>query len=160
MNNSFVKQSHTDLSLKPPNCEVKGIKGSVISPHMIKMGFAAPGSHGYTVKELIRSVYGREIPEGQLNDTVCFHVVLRCSGVLQHGKAGRILTLCLVAMLFSCCIWHLAVMESTWSIWRLGDAAWLFQSPVTSVHSLMFPVMFQSNLPLPSLHFSPLIKLG
>lgn len=99
-----MEQSHTDLRLKSPNCEVKGIKGSGISPNMINTGFVAPGSHGYTVKELIRAVYGREIPAGQLSDSVCFHVVLRCHGVLQRGKAGSTLTLCLVPLLFSCCI--------------------------------------------------------
>lgn len=39
-----------DLRLKSPNCEMKGIKGSVFSPNMINMGFSAPGSHGYTVQ--------------------------------------------------------------------------------------------------------------
>lgn len=39
-----------DLRLKSPNCEVKGIKESVFSPNVINAGFAAPGSHGYTVQ--------------------------------------------------------------------------------------------------------------
>lgn len=60
-------------------------------------------------------------------DIVHFHVVLRCSGVLQHGKAGRTLTLCLVPVLFAA--------SDTWP-WQgvhgvSGGWVVQFQSPVT-----------------------------
>lgn len=55
----------------------------------------------------MRPVYGSEIHKGQLNDSVCFCVVLRCGGVLQCGKGQQgelLLCACLVLMLFSLCI--------------------------------------------------------
>lgn len=49
----------TDLRLESPNCEVKGIKGSVFSPIMINVGLLPQDLMDMFrwVKELIRSVY-------------------------------------------------------------------------------------------------------
>jgi len=58
----------------------------------------------------MRPVYGSEIRKGQLHGGDCFHVVLRCGGVLQRGKGqqGELsLCACPVLGLFSlriCCL--------------------------------------------------------